>query len=91
MRVVWSPQALSDRDAIWGFIASDDIFAAIRVDTDFADAVEALAEYPELGKLGLVSGTRELFPVHNYRIVYEVNGQEVWILAIAHTSRLWPE
>ncbi|GAA4106287.1 hypothetical protein GCM10022249_01880 [Enteractinococcus coprophilus] len=33
----------------------------MRVDTDFADAVENLAEYPELGKPGLVSGTRELF------------------------------
>ena len=63
----------------------------MRVDTDFANVVEDLAEYPELGKPGLVSGTRELFPVHNYRIVYEVNGQEVWILAIAYTSRLWSE
>ena len=90
MRVIWSRQSLEDRDAIWRHIASDNPLAANRVDAAFEEAVDGLAEFPELGRPGLVSGTRELFPVHGYRIVYELNGQEVWVLTIASTSRLWP-
>lgn len=86
MRIVWSRQALSDRDTIWEFVASDDLFTAQRIDTEFASTVDELAEYPELGRPGLVPGTRELFPVPNYRIVYELNDDEIWILAIVHTS-----
>ena len=90
MRVVWSPQALGDRDAIWVYIAADNPSAAIRVDADLADAIGGLGDYPELGRPGLIPGTRELFPIHSYRIVYELSGDEVQILAIVHTSRVWP-
>jgi len=90
VNIVWSPQALGDREAIWEFIAADDPAVAVRVDADFADAVDRLAVFPELGRAGLIPGTRELFPIHNYRIVYELSGKHVWILAIVHTSRTWP-
>ena len=90
MRVVWSPQALDDRDAIWAYIAADTPSAAIRVDADLADAIGGLGDYPELGRPGLIPGTRELFPIHSYRIVYELSDDEVQVLAIVHTSRLWP-
>lgn len=91
MRIVWSPQALGDRDAIWEYIASDNPAAAMRVDTDFEEAVDGLADHPELGRPGLIPGTRELFPIHHYRIIYEISGREVWVLTIVHTSRLWPQ
>ena len=91
MRIVWSPQSLIDRDAIWEHIASDDPVAAGRVDADFEEAVGGLADYPELGRPDLIPGTRELFPIHNYRVVYELSGQEVWVLSIVHTSRFWPQ
>ncbi|MFA5607961.1 MAG: type II toxin-antitoxin system RelE/ParE family toxin [Leucobacter sp.] len=91
MRIVWSPRAIRDRNAIWEYIASDDPVAATRVDTAFEETVDRLAEHPELGRAGLISGTRELLPISNYRIMYEISGQEVWILAIVHTSRLWPQ
>lgn len=48
-RVVWSPQALEDREAIWAHIAADDAKAAARVDSDLRRAVSALADFPELG------------------------------------------
>lgn len=62
----------------------------MRVDLDIEQAIDGLANHPELGRPGLIPGTRELFPIHNYRIVYEINGQDIWILAIVHTSRSWP-
>jgi hypothetical protein len=37
-------------------------------------------------------GTRELVPHESYLLVYEVVIQEtVWILALVHTARQWPQ
>jgi plasmid stabilization system protein ParE len=49
-----------------------------------------LADHPPLGKSGRIPGTRELIPHESYSLVYEVDGETVWILALLHTARLWP-
>jgi hypothetical protein len=33
---------------------------------------------------------RELIPHENYRLVYEIQGETVWMLAPVHTARKWP-
>ncbi len=38
----------------------------------------------------MVAGTREFIPHPNYRIVYLVGEEALYILAIVHTSRQWP-
>jgi hypothetical protein len=43
-----------------------------------------------LGKTGIIPGTRELIPHESYRLVYEIEQETVWILAIVHTARMWP-
>ncbi|WP_254615040.1 type II toxin-antitoxin system RelE/ParE family toxin [Burkholderia pyrrocinia] len=49
-----------------------------------------MADFPESGRLGRIAGTRELIPHENYRLVYEISASIVWILALVHTSRMWP-
>jgi toxin ParE1/3/4 len=60
------------------------------MDELFAEAAARLAEYPMLGKPGKISGTRELIPHESYRLVYEIDGDVVWMLALVHTARRWP-
>jgi plasmid stabilization system protein ParE len=43
-----------------------------------------------MGRPGQIPGTRELIPHESYRVVYEVQADTVWILALVHTARLWP-
>jgi toxin ParE1/3/4 len=88
--VFWTPEALQDRRDIWDYIASDNPIAAARMDTLFSDAAARLKDHPQLGRTGTVPGTRELIPHESYRLVYEVDGDAVWILALVHTARLWP-
>jgi plasmid stabilization system protein ParE len=45
---------------------------------------------PLVGHEGEVPGTRELTPHRSYRIVYDVEGDTVWILVLIHTARQWP-
>jgi len=32
----------------------------------------------------------ELIPHESYRLVYEIDGDVVWILTLVHTARRWP-
>jgi addiction module RelE/StbE family toxin len=88
--VIWTREAEQDRTDIWDFIATDSAIAAAKMDELFSTAAERLTDYPQLGKPGEISGTRELIPHENYRLVYEVDRHAIWVLALIHTSRCWP-
>jgi addiction module RelE/StbE family toxin len=90
MRVFWASAAEQDRADVIDYISQDNPLAAIRMDELFTDAAGRPAAHPLLGKSGLIPGTRELIPHESYRLVYEVQGDAVWILALVHTARLWP-
>lgn len=90
MRVLWALAAEQDRADVVDFIAQDNPLAAIRMDELFGTATDRLAEHPLMGRPGQISGTRELILHESYRLVYEVQADTVWILALLHTARLWP-
>ncbi|MGE5865185.1 MAG: type II toxin-antitoxin system RelE/ParE family toxin [Rhizobacter sp.] len=62
----------------------------MRTDERFQATVGRLAEHPLMGRPGPIPGTRDLIPHESYRLIYEVQADTVWILALAHTARLWP-
>ncbi|MBA2659730.1 MAG: type II toxin-antitoxin system RelE/ParE family toxin [Nitrosospira sp.] len=90
MKVIWTPEAQQDRVDIWNYIASDNLSAATRMDELFSDAAARLAEYPKLGRSGNISGTHELIPHESYRLVYEIEQETLWIMALVHTAKQWP-
>lgn len=92
MKVLWAPEAEQDRDDIWDTIAADDPLAAARMDLLFAESAAKLADFPMLGHVGKILGTREWIPHESYRLVYEIAIDEstVWVLALVHTARHWP-
>jgi len=60
------------------------------MDQLFSDAAVSLSDFPKRGRHGAVPGTRELIPHESYRLVYEIVGETVWLLALVHTARQWP-
>lgn len=84
------PEAEQDRLDIREFISTDNPQAAFRMDILFSEAVARLAEHSRMGRPGDVPGTRELIPHESYKIVYEVEGDTIFILAVVHTARQWP-
>lgn len=90
MKVVWTPEALQDRLDIWEYIATDNPRAAVRMDELFSAAAATLVDFPDKGRFGTVTGTRELIPHENYRLVYQTEKDAVWILALVHVARMWP-
>ncbi len=90
MKVFWASVAEQDRADIIDYISQDNPLAAVQMDELFAEAASRLAEHPLLGKTGLILGTREVIPHESYRLIYEVQDNTVWILALVHTARVWP-
>ena len=51
-----------------------------------------LADFPRLGRPGMIAGTRELIVHESYRLIDDVDEPDevVWGLARGHTARRWP-
>lgn len=91
MTVVWSPRAISHLADLRAYIARDSPGAAGRVAAALLSAVERLAELPNLGRPGRVSGTRELvIPGTPYVIPYRPRGDHLEIIAVFHGRQRWP-
>ncbi|MCY0911788.1 type II toxin-antitoxin system RelE/ParE family toxin [Massilia antarctica] len=90
MNVYWTPEAEQDRWDVFEYIAKDKVTAAVDMDDLFSQAASKLAEFPLLGHAGKIRGTLELIVHESYRIVYEINGETIWILALVSTARQWP-
>jgi toxin ParE1/3/4 len=90
VKIKWTPEAVQDRTDIWNFIAADSPRAAAKIDALFSKTVAKLSRYPKLGKSGIVDETRELIVHENYRLVYEIIHDTIWILALVHVTQQWP-
>lgn len=89
-QIVWTAEALGDRDAVFDWISANNVDAAIKQDLKFEKAVERLAQFPESGRPGRVAGTRELVVSETYVIPYAFVGDTVELLRVLHTSQMWP-
>lgn len=92
MKVRWIAAARQDRADIIDYIAVENPRAAVKMDELFSEAAEKLGDFPMVGRMGQIPGTREAIPHESYRLVYEVDepGNTIWIMALVHTARQWP-
>ena len=92
MTVVWSPQAVEHLTHLRSYIARDNPKAANRVATALLNAVERLAELPNLGRPGRVAGTREMVvPGTPYVIPYRIRGDRLEVIAVFQGRQKWPK
>ena len=90
MRAFWTREVEEDRLHIWHYIAADNPLAALELDERFVEAGEKLAAQPHMGMAGEIAGTREFLAHENYRLVYEIRDEGLFVLAVTHVARQWP-
>ena len=84
-------QAERDKDGIIDYIAQDNPRAAVHVGDEIERQVEMLIEFPNMGRIGRVEGTRELVISDTpYVVAYRVRGDSVIVLRVLHGARQWP-
>jgi addiction module RelE/StbE family toxin len=92
LNLVWSALALDDRIEIFHYIASDSVAVAIKVDNAIEEAALRLIDFPESGRMGRVTGVRELVvPASPYLLAYSIHGDVVRVLRVLHAARQWPD
>lgn len=90
MTIVWSPRAIEHLAHLRAYIAHDNPKAANRIGGTLLEAVERLAEHPNVGRPGRVPGTRELVvPGTPYVIPYRLRGDRLEVLAVFHGRQKW--
>lgn len=90
VEIIWAPKALDDLEALVEYIARDAPITARRFAQKLISRVDILTSHPHLGSLLPEDDTqtyREL--LHgNYRLIYRVEDQRVFIVAVHHAARL---
>ncbi len=89
-KIIWSPDALNDIEAIGKYISRDSEFYAESTVLKIYEAPQSLVNLPKLGRVVPEIGDeniRELF-VFQYRIIYEIKHNEIHILTVIHGKRL---
>ena len=87
--VKWSVPARNDLKQIHDYIAKDSKYYARKVIQEIVAKTETLIELPEIGRIvSEISdqNVRELI-VYSYRLIYDMSGAGVEILAIIHGRR----
>jgi len=86
---VLSPEALQDLQDVWYFIASDNVPAADKLENEFFEAFERLAEHPRMGhtRSDLTERNVRFWPVGSYLIVYRSLPTALQIVAVLHGAR----
>ncbi len=80
-----------DLRAIYAYYADRNLVSADRVVGTILKAANGLAQFPLMGRQGVVPGTRErIVTRYPYRIVYHVVDDAVEALRIIHTARQRP-
>lgn len=90
MELLWTSEAVRDRESIYGYIEEDNPLAALALDGLIAQNTAVLQDFPRMGRSGRVEGTFELVVHNSYMVVYEIVGRQVRILNVVHTTRQWP-
>lgn len=91
MEVRWSLEAADDLEQIVRYIQRDNPEVARKVARIIVDAVGALSTFPERGRAGRISGTRELVvSTLPWIAVYRIRKEGVEVVRIYHGAQNWP-
>ena len=84
--VIWTRPAKADLKHIHDFIAGDSKHYAKKVAQEIREKTDILDELPNVGKMVPEVGKREIQELHiySYRIMYEVNNEQCYVLAVIH-------
>ena len=90
MKLAWTTHATRRRREIFLYITEDNPEAAGALDRAFEDAASQILLFPNKGRKGRVTGTRELIIRTRYILVYRIIEDTVQILTIYHTAQQYP-
>ena len=94
MKVVWLTQADRDLFSAFEWLSDKNLPAARRAVSAIYSQIEQLQKFPQLGRVGKITNTRELV-THQTRYIaayrLDFNNNIIEILALVDESQQWPD
>ena len=91
MRIRWTPAAADDLEQIGKYLREHNPTVAQSTVLRLYDAAQSLKQFANRGRIGRITGTRELvISSLPYIIVYQVAAQSVSIVRVVHSAEDWP-
>jgi plasmid stabilization system protein ParE len=91
VQIIVSPAARDDIHAAYIYYAGRNPDVAGRIVRSIHDAIAGLAQFPLMGREGVVPGTRErILTRFAYKIVYEILGDTIEVDRVLHMAQRWP-
>ena len=86
---ILSPESVDDLDEIWLYIAEDDIEAADRFEEKLRNAMQLVADRPQIGHLrnDLTDQPVKFWSVDTYLIIYDSAESPIRIVRVLSGSR----
>jgi addiction module RelE/StbE family toxin len=92
MQIVWAEAARLDIAVIRAHIGAENPRAAERQVRLVINAIARLLDFPQLGRIGRIEGTRELVVSRTpYLVAYRLAGNRIEILRVLHGRQRWPD
>jgi toxin ParE1/3/4 len=88
-RVFRTPEASADVDAIWEYIANENLVAADRIIEELNERFQLLAENPGIGELqpSLADGTYRRFSHRTFVIYFRPIEEGIVVVRVLHGAR----
>ena len=83
------PEAETDLNEIWDYIAAENVDAADRVSDEIEKALENLVPFPNTGhrRTDLTSRPLSFVRVRDYLIAFAPDEKPLWVIAVMHGHR----
>lgn len=93
MKIIWSPLSIERVTELALYIAEDKPGAADKWIISIFDTVEKLSKLPKSGRIVPELNKEEIRErIHgNYRIIYQINQNDIEILTVRHGKQILPE
>ena len=90
LQLRWRPQADTDVETIFSYIADHNLAAAVRLRDAIMACAERLPEHPYMYRRGRAPRTREAVVHPNYILINEVGADAVEVMRVIHARREYP-
>ena len=86
--ILWTEEALFDLHVITDYLSQRSVAASERVAYSIAASVEALTDFPRIGRIGTRPDTRELLLTdYPYLVVYRIRDDVIGIVRVFHMAQ----
>jgi toxin ParE1/3/4 len=92
VKIRWTDVAADDLKSVHKYLREHAPTRADMIVDRILASIDVLQQYPDLGRLGRLDGTRELIITGTPFIVfYRLRKSQVEILGVLHAARKWPD